>query len=242
MSAFFFGPPERQLFGYLHVPRGTAKGAAVLCAPWATEYQYAHRALHFLAKRLAASGFHVLRFDYSGTGDSWGRSTDADLDRWVGEVAQAVGELRAASGIELVDLVGLRLGAVVAARAVDEIPGVRRVVLWDPIVDGDRWLTERGAAHTGSEDEDVEVGGALVSGRFVQQFRSIRGDAFHTGSAEKVLVLLTQRDTWERDSLPEGDGVERQLMDQPAPWVEEESIWTGQVPVDAVGRIAEWLT
>ncbi len=212
----------------------------MLCAPWASEYQYAHRALNFLGRRLAATGRHVLRFDYSGTGDSWGHSTEADLVRWVEDVRQAADELRLASGVERLDLVGLRLGAFVAAQAVKEIPALRRVVLWDPLTDGAKWLREEGGV-VGAHEPQVEVSHSLVLPAFVDQVRSIRAEAFDLEAAERVLILLTQPDSYEDCGLSEGERVEKQYMDQPAPWLEDESIWTGQVPVDAVNRIVEWL-
>jgi len=242
MSAFYFGSPQRQLFGYLHTPQGSATGGVLLCPPWGAEYQYAHRALHFLAKRLSGRGFVVLRFDYSGTGDSWGDSTDADLSQWVDDTTLAAGELRAASGLDRLDLVGLRVGAGIAAQAVAKLDGVRRLVVWDPITDGDRWLNGHGVADADQDEATVEVSGSLVSSDFVRQYRSIGGNMLDRGTVDKMLVLVTQRDAWNRDILPEGGGVERELIEQPASWVEEESIWTGQIPVDAVGRIVEWLT
>lgn len=244
MSAFFFGPPGRQLFGYLHLPPAEPKAAAVLCAPWASEYQYAHRALHFLAQRLADAGCSVLRFDYSGTGDSWGHSVEADLDRWVGEVKDAVAELRAASGAGSVDLVGLRLGAFVAARAANEIPSVGSVVLWDPITDGEQWLREQGVGSDGFdgfEGREIEVADSIVPDRFIQQLRAVRAEAFSIPSARRVLLLLTQPGASAR-CVPTGARLETVIVEQPAPWVEDQSIWTGQIPILAVGRIAEWLT
>lgn len=243
MSAFFFGPPERQLFGYHHVPRGTPTGAAVLCPPWAREYQYAHRAFHFLAKRLAARGCHVLRFDYSGTGDSWGASTEANTERWAEDIALAVGELRTMSGLEHVDLVGLRVGAFLAAQATADIPGVRRIVLWDPIMEGEAWLRELGVA--GAVDGGrLEVGGTIVSRTFVDQIRAIRPETYEAARIERVLFLLTQGDDEGDgfDSSPHLPGVERVWLQQPAPWLEDPSIWAGQVPVEAVKRIVEWLS
>jgi len=240
MSAFYFGPRGQQLFGYMHAPAGPSAGAVLLCAPWASEYQYAHRALHFLARKLAERGFFVLRFDYSGTGDSWGDAQIADLTAWTSDVRHAVDELRAASGAERFDLVGLRLGAFVAAQAGLHISGVRRLVLWDPVIDGDQWLTEHGVTG-GSTRDIVEVAGTIASPQFVEQLRSVTAETFVLPPAEGTMLLLTQREHWGLEALPAWAGARHELMDQPAPWVEDESIWTGQVPVEAVTRIAQWL-
>ena len=115
MSAFFFGKAGRQLYGFYHAPLGTANGAVVICPAWGSEYQYAHRALRVLALRLAEGGMHVLRMDYSGTGDSWGDTTDADVEQWSRDVGIGIDELRAMSDASRVDVVGLRVGGLIAA-------------------------------------------------------------------------------------------------------------------------------
>lgn len=244
MSAFFFGQPGRQLFGYHHPPRGTAITAAALCPPWAGEYQFAHRALHSLAKRLAARGCHVLRFDLSGVGDSWGDSTNFDLDQWTDDLREAIGEIRALSGLQQVDLVGLRGGAYVAARGAASVPGVRRIVYWDPVTNGNAWLREWGLPIGMNASSYVSLGSWRVPAKFVGQVRRLRPESYTPGSAERVLVLLTQIEdrTTAGDALAEDFGVEMEWLEQPAAWVEDRSIWQGQVPARAVERIAEWLT
>jgi len=245
MSAFFFGPPDRQLFGYHHVPRGVAKGAVVICAPWGEEYDYSHRALLVLARRLAAGGSHVLRFDYTGTGDSWGETTEADLEQWAEDARRAAEELRTMSGVEAVDMVGLRLGAYVVVRAAESGAGVRRVVLWDPIVDGRGWLEEHGVVPGTEEQGLVETGNAMVTPRFVSELEEISPASFQRGSAAEVFLLLTQvegENTPDPEALQGMGAMTMEQMKQPAPWIEDESIRTGQVPVQAIGRMTEWLS
>jgi uncharacterized protein len=245
MSAFFFGPPDRQLFGYHHVSWGAGSGAVLLCYPALKEYQYAHRSMQVFGRRLAESGYHVLRFDYSGTGDSWGDTLDADLDGWVGDAVQAMDELRAASGRQLVDLVGLRIGGLVASRVAATSDGVRRLVLWDPIVDGEAWLDELGAAgaSTAGGDHETEMGSVAVRGRFVGQVRAIRPETFQPPRAGRALLLLTQESatTGGAEPLPHLTDIERLRLEQPAPWLMDAAIWTGQVPAVALKRINEWL-
>ncbi len=103
------------------------------------EYYHAHRALRTLAEELASLGRPALRFDYFGTGDSGGDPRDADLDGWKRDVRTAAEEVRAAAAVGSVALVGLGLGGVLAARAADAAL-TRALVLWDPVVDGPRYL------------------------------------------------------------------------------------------------------
>jgi pimeloyl-ACP methyl ester carboxylesterase len=139
MTPVVFGPRGRQLLGIHHAPVvGEAVGAGVvLCNPLGYEAMCVHRTYRHLARRLAAAGFDVLRFDYHGTGDSAGRSDEPDRVRaWLDSVRAAVDELRALSGVKSVDLFGVRLGATLAALAAGERADVRGLVLWAPVVSG----------------------------------------------------------------------------------------------------------
>ena len=240
MTAFHFGASERPLFGYYHAPGGPGSGAVVICPPGAGEHQYAHRALRVLAQRLAERGRHVLRFDYSGTGDSWGEGTDADPAAWIADAGEAVQELRAMSGARRVDLVGLRFGGTVAARTAAGRPDVGRVVLWDPVLDGEAWLAELDPVPFGAgPGAAVELGAQLVSERFVDAVRRVVPWDVPSRIGERVLLLLTRPGAAE--PLAHVEALEVERLEQPAPWVVDESIWTGQVPAQALARICDWL-
>src|SRR5262245_41582517 len=115
MRPFFFGR-ERRLYGALHEAPGTPRGTGVLlCYPGVQEYNVTHWAFRKLAGLLARDGFQVLRFDYSCTGDSQGDVRDGRLEHWVEDIAMAADELKDAGGVRKVSLVGLRLGAMLAA-------------------------------------------------------------------------------------------------------------------------------
>jgi len=81
METFYFGESPKQLYGAYHPPRdfNDRKVAVVLCYPIINEYLRAHRAFVRLATQLATEGFHVLRFDYFGCGDSYGDDDDGNL-------------------------------------------------------------------------------------------------------------------------------------------------------------------
>ena len=97
---FYFGGAARSLFGVLHEPPrapaqvGSAPRVLVLCAPLWREGVRAHRVLRQLGLRLAKEGFAVLRFDYSGAGDSAGESVHGDVDVWLEDIAAAIDEVR----------------------------------------------------------------------------------------------------------------------------------------------------
>ena len=137
--AVVFGPAERPLVGRLHEARGAVTGAVVLCSPWGYEENCAFVAFQLLAQRLAECGFETLRFDYEGCGNSWGEPSDPQrLQAWADNCGQAIRFLRERTG-HGVHLVGLRMGATLAALASARDP-IEGAVLWDPIVNGRRYL------------------------------------------------------------------------------------------------------
>ena len=141
---FYFGGAARSLFGVLHDPPRAQAGAAprvlVLCAPLWREGVRAHRVLRQLGLRLAKEGTTVLRFDYSGAGDSAGDNEHGDVETWLGDVAAAIDEARRAKGVERVTLLGLRFGATLAALTAAARDDVERLVLWEPVAEGARYL------------------------------------------------------------------------------------------------------
>lgn len=144
MNPIFFGSTREPLFGVYHAPtaRPVREAGVVLCQPAGHEYVRAHRFMLHLAGVLTGRGYHVMRFDYSGTGDSWGDGDDASLARWARDTLAAIDELRDTAGITRVHLLGARLGAAVALQAAAGRVDVDALVLWDPILRG----TEHAAA------------------------------------------------------------------------------------------------
>ncbi len=141
MNPTFFGPSERQLYGVYHPPRAAPRDVGVvLCYPAPQEYMRTHWAMRRLASLLSQRGFHVLRFDYSCTGDSAGESHEAGLADWRRDISLAAAELRDMSGVNHVSVVGLRLGATLAAQATADGLVVRDLVLWEPVVTGGEYV------------------------------------------------------------------------------------------------------
>jgi len=251
MSGFFFGPKEKKLFGFYHSPQGDAQ-AVLISPPWGVEYQYAHRALRSLAQRLAEQGCHVFRFDFSGTGDSWGKCQDAGLNQWMDDLDEAARELRSLSGKESFDLVGLRLGATMAMKFAGSAGGVGNLVLWDPILDGQAWLQElqqvaqehEGSVRKEPSDRSLEVGRHPVSPQFLTQIQDIRIEDLDTVEPAKILVLTTEEgdslERWTKNMKGPLEREYRQILQPPA-WKEDTSIWGGHLPVGALTAIVDWL-
>ena len=144
-----FGSAARPLLGFLHRPAGglpVRESGLVICKPFGYEATCAHHSLRHFAEAATAIGMPALRFDYDGTGDSAGDDRDPGrVPAWVDSVKQAVDELRRATGVRRVYLLGVRLGATLAALAAAERDDVAGLVAIVPVVAGRAWLREMNA-------------------------------------------------------------------------------------------------
>jgi pimeloyl-ACP methyl ester carboxylesterase len=140
----YFGDSSCPLFGVHELSRAQTRReeAVLLCYPGAQEYNMAHWAFRRLSGLLAREGFHVMRFDWSGTGDSWGSTSDGTVSRWLDDISVAERELRDASGATSIALIGLRLGAALGALAGARGLNVDHLVLWEPVVEGWTYIEE----------------------------------------------------------------------------------------------------
>jgi len=162
MKPFFFGPSAQPRFGLLHPPASerARRAGVLLCYPGTQEYNISHWAFRKLAGLLSRAGFPVLRFDWAGTGDSAGEIASGRVATWIEDVALAAQELKDAAEVERVSLVGMRLGAALAARAVAGGMAVEDLVLWEPVLSGKRYLAELEALDRRELDRLLHEGGA----------------------------------------------------------------------------------
>ena len=102
----------------------------------------------YWARLLPAAEFRSLRYDLPGTGDSSGSAIDSGLvNAWIQSIGDAAAELREATGVEDVAVIGVRLGAMLAAVAAGRGANVQDLVLWGPATTGRSMLSELRAAH-----------------------------------------------------------------------------------------------
>jgi len=142
MIPLMFGPATRRKYGVFQAALGHgSKGRGlVICDGLFDEALCAHRALGFATGKLAGARWNSLRFDYFGTGDSAGETADFSLARARVDIADAIDELKACAGLEQLYLLGLRLGGSLALEVAVERDDIRGLVLWDPILSGERVL------------------------------------------------------------------------------------------------------
>lgn len=130
---FFEGPGGRKLLGFLHRAAGPRRDSGVVyCHPFAEERNQSHGVATKAARVLAARGISVLRFDFSGCGDSEGDLEEASAESWISEIGCAAGVLRERAGISRPGVWGLRAGANLAGCYAAGREDVAFGVFWQP--------------------------------------------------------------------------------------------------------------
>jgi pimeloyl-ACP methyl ester carboxylesterase len=238
MIPLHFGSRERLLFGAYSPAVGSKRRRGVLlCNPWGVEALRAHRSMNRLGQILSGSGFDVFRFDYFGTGDSWGDAAEVSLGGCVEDAHAAVEELRHVGGLERVDVVGLRFGTLVAARAAAEEGDGARVVLWDPVFEGAELLRELAAKAGGAR----EVEGFLLPDRLREELATatLRG---LPGARSPVLVAVSTPVTEGAVAQLVGAELSVRVIPGRKSWEQEGDFGAGAVPVALLNGIAQWLS
>lgn len=249
MNPFFFGSSRNQLFGAYDPPPTGGRRGVVLCYPWAREYLLVHGTFRYLARLLAGAGYHVLRFDYSGTGDSAGEFEDAGVEQWVGDIHTAIDELRDVGQVAQVTLIGLRYGAALAARAARGRRDVERLVLWDPVADGATYLAGFGVSvcpESSETDAAFEVQGVVLTPRMHHDIARVTPESYGADLPRTLLVNTDESaDTGstlhDHLSAARVDFTTEHVRDVPV-WALEWGIGGTGMPVKAIRAIVTWMS
>jgi len=229
----------------------------VLCYPVGQEYIRSHRAFYQLAVRLARAGFHVLRFDYYGCGDSEGDFEDANFSQWTEDIVDAVAEIRRKSGWQKVCLIGMRLGATLSMMAAANQQNIEGLILWEPIVDGKKYLEELAAMHKSyvghyklenkkgisSMGIPAEVIGFPMTTRLVEDLKTIDPYDIKLPSETDMLVLINEERTDFNKFLNYfkqiNSRVDHKLIPDHKFWLEE--LYKRLIPVQTLQHLVSWI-
>ncbi len=200
MNWVSFESGGRRLLGILHEPSDPDRSGFVFCAPFAEEEKCSHRVMVDAARALAQAGYAVLRFHYRGCGDSEGEFAEFTLDDWRLDIHAALDYVRrnAIDCASSLNLLGLRLGASLAAQVAEERDDVRRLILWEPIVNGRSYVAQNllrkrlraaltDSMHPASDSTDFD--GYLVTDRLQSDLNALDLHAAPMRFGGRVLLV-----------------------------------------------------
>jgi pimeloyl-ACP methyl ester carboxylesterase len=226
----------------------------LLCPQFGIQAVSSYRSLRAWGEHLAGDGHLALRLDLPGTGDSPGGPEDPDrLGAWAESIDQAAGWLREA-GSERVAIIGVGLGALVAAAALVRGTTVDDVVLWGTPARGRRLVREfRSIGRLEPPPPEgfpplpegaIMAGGYLMSAETVQALEALDlSAADFAGRAGRALLL-------ERDGLaPDADLAEAlessgvQVSTAPGPGFADMNTapHRARPPVKVIEGVSGWL-
>ena len=224
----------------------------VLCHPLGSEYIRCHRTYRQLAFGLCNAGFHVLRFDLRGCGDSSGDEEQGGVCQWIDDISMAVREMGARCGSSAVCLVGLRFGGTLALLAAMEQGHIDRLVLWDPIVSGKAYLEELISLHRkmlsglnlelDPHQRPKELLGFSFSDTMLMDLESLNLHSIRGNPADDILLIesVEARTGSLREHLKAiAPGMDYQHIPGPEIWKEEA---TALVPGHIVRAVVSWIS
>jgi alpha-beta hydrolase superfamily lysophospholipase len=213
----YFEGTKGTLFGHWHLPPlGEVRGAVVvLVGPLAHEYMYSYRSVRYLGDRLAAAGFHVLRYEHLGTGNSADYSGSAGLvAAWRDDVRIAVACARRWSGSSHATVVGLRAGGTLALAAAQSGVLAQSLVLWCASASGRsfarefRALSGASAAINGERIKDsgdagsASFAGFSLSSNSLEELNELGSLPLSRTPAGQILIV-SRDDRRSDEALPE---------------------------------------
>jgi len=220
-----------------------------------------------LARCLATQGYHVLRFDYRGEGESSESFECTDLATHRQDIDHAIEVLGAQGKIEAYCLIGFRLGAVLAMMSSSKMH-IDRVVLCDPVLNiksyvrslfraniimqreyfGKIICNEQGLRERLQSGDPISIYGFHYTNGFIQQMEAIdERECLHGFKGQSLLLPFTRVESPANKAWEEWlHGLNRNGHCTLTPFITDFSwgtkkIWTSSFhAMDTL--IAEWLS
>lgn len=201
-----------KLFVLERCPIGRDRAPCVLIVPpFAEEMNKSRPMLAMVAHGLATRGVATILPDLYGTGDSAGEFHEGNWDVWLDDLERAI-RWSAANGYPVSGLLAVRLGCILAGELAARLPKpIERTVLWQPVLDGLRYMTQflrlrvaasimdgqketvDGLRDLLSRGESLEVAGYRLSAALVAQVDGARLAPHLTARLGQVFWMETVR-------------------------------------------------
>ncbi|HEY0057995.1 MAG TPA: alpha/beta hydrolase [Flavisolibacter sp.] len=256
MEMFHIGEGQRKLASifYQGEERKERSTGVIISNPLGHEYTRLHRTLSVLARELSQQGFHTFRYDYFGTGDSYGDETEMNVESSGADLRQVANELKEGFGIESLCLIGVRYGTVLSMMAAEEIKP-DALVLWNPIFSGKEHIEEiaadektfyEGSFALPKKSGEHEYFGCRYSRQLIDSLNAFDIKGMKPPPSKNILVVA------DAEILQKQDMASLSFFSRGQLSVIENSVsrfWLKQkgdqdkslVPLNEIRRITEWL-
>lgn len=246
MELFHFGEHNKKLLGVYSPSSIASKNdvAVLLCYPFGQEYMRAHMAFRQLSNLLNRQGLPTMRFDYFGTGDSYGESNEISLAIWRENTQFAIDELKSMTRCSRIYLAGLRLGAVIATQVSIQRNDVNRLVLWDPIIRGATYLAEiKNGPHKQSQQGDWWIHGYPMPPAFRQEISNIDLSPLDYPENMSVMQAVSHDDEqFDTFRIKHRDRFEYRHVQSPGDWNYVDHEGSILLPHNLIRAIVTWLS
>lgn len=251
----YFGP-DSSLYGCYNLTADYKRApAGLICQPTGHEYERCHRAMRQLAVQSARKGISAMRFDYYATGDSAGHCEELSLFRMRLDIQQAIKHCCDKTGVEKLTVVGVRLGATLAAQLAGTSSEIDSLVLYAPVFDGEvllaEWQRDQRAFYAGFSHQLRQPGlGEVLGFPVTENFKNELSQKFTpevSGPAlKRVLILIDAADSdsallngWVGMFKHQGVEVTVEIVEDIAIWQREPM--EAVVPIKTIRRIGKWI-
>ncbi len=194
IEPFFLSGAHGSLFCiHLYPTHAKPKGGILYLHPFAEEMHKSRRMAALQARRFAAEGYAVLQIDLTGCGDSACDFGDATWETWLADARRAHAWLLGMAEGPII-LWGLRIGASLAVELASSIPDIEHLLLWQPVVNGEQYLSQflriklasemlsGGQAQSGTKDlrarleagEGIEIGGYMLGATMARDLARLK--------------------------------------------------------------------
>lgn len=132
-----------KLFFWHHIPANNDnKTVAIIVGPVGPEYMHCFRSIKLLSDSIAEAGFHTIRYDPIGMGNSSGSLEDENIwSKWRDTPKALFQHLKEQHNVDNAVLIGLRSGCLIVSECLHDFP-VEAAVFWYPYTRGAAYIRD----------------------------------------------------------------------------------------------------
>ena len=243
---------NEKLFYTHHLPKNKSiKSAVIIISPVGPEYMHCYRSVKMLARELAEKGFHSIRYDPIGIGNSTGDLEDPDIwGKWINCVNHITTYLKNGYEIEDIVLVGLRSGCLVLSDALMVLPKVN-AVFWYPYTMGAKYVRDIELLDSmlyrnkdlSTEDDTLDGGGYPVTADLKSKIKNINLKSIESSKLSNILIINSKEtnvsQNFHNRMLEMGVNSEQLDLDGLDAMTKQAAI--SKIPISNIGEIVNWV-